>query len=86
MWLTGRLVPDHTTIADFRKDNDAVINKVCARFVKLSGKMGLLAKASLAIDGQQVQGREQSRQLHAGQDPTPPKANRRERGALHEPT
>ena len=21
MWLTGRLVPDHKTIADFRKDN-----------------------------------------------------------------
>src|ERR1019366_5992103 len=36
---------------------------------------------------QQVQGREQSRQqLHAGQDPAPPEADRRERGALHEPT
>ena len=23
MWLTGRLVPDHKTIADFRKDNGA---------------------------------------------------------------
>ena len=22
MWLTGRLAPDHKTIADFRKDND----------------------------------------------------------------
>ena len=22
MWLTGRLVPDHKTIADFRKDNE----------------------------------------------------------------
>jgi transposase len=21
MWLTGRLMPDHKTIADFRKDN-----------------------------------------------------------------
>jgi transposase len=25
MWLTGRLVPDHKTIADFRKDNGAAI-------------------------------------------------------------
>jgi transposase len=29
MWLTGRLVPDHKTIADFRKDNGAAIRKVC---------------------------------------------------------
>jgi len=25
LWLTGRLVPDHKTIADFRKDNGAAI-------------------------------------------------------------
>jgi transposase len=25
MWLTGRLVPDHKTIADFRKDNGETI-------------------------------------------------------------
>jgi hypothetical protein len=36
MWLTGRLVPDHKTIADFRKDNGSAIRKVCARFVLLS--------------------------------------------------
>ena len=28
MWLTGRLAPDHKTIADFRKDNGAAIRKV----------------------------------------------------------
>jgi hypothetical protein len=28
MWLTGRLVPDHKTIADFRKDNGPAIRKV----------------------------------------------------------
>src|SRR5271155_83206 len=28
MWLTGRLVPDHKTIADFRKDNGCAIRKV----------------------------------------------------------
>ena len=31
MWLIGRLVPDHKTIADFRKDNGPAIRKVCAR-------------------------------------------------------
>src|SRR5437660_8138315 len=51
MWLTGRLVPDHKTIADFRKENGPAIKKVCARFVALCRKMGLLAKASVAIDG-----------------------------------
>src|SRR5476649_339739 len=51
MWLTGRLVPDHKTIADFRKDNGPAIRKVCARFVELCREMGLLAKASVAIDG-----------------------------------
>src|SRR5579859_5910501 len=51
MWLTGRLSPDHKTIADFRKDNGGAIRKVCAQFVELCRKMGLLAKASVAIDG-----------------------------------
>src|ERR1700704_5508354 len=51
MWLTGRLVPDHKTIADFRKDNGPAIKKVCVQFVALGRKMGLLAKASVAIDG-----------------------------------
>lgn len=51
MWLTGRLAPDHKTIADFRKDNGSAIKKVCARFVELCRKIGLLAKASVAIDG-----------------------------------
>ena len=51
MWLTGRLVPDHKTIADFRKDNGRAIKKVCAQFVALCRQMGLLAKASVAIDG-----------------------------------
>ena len=51
MWLLGRLVPDHKTVADFRKDNGRAIRKVCARFVELCREMGLLAKASVAIDG-----------------------------------
>jgi transposase len=51
MWLTGRLVPDHKTIADFRKDNGKAIRQVCARFVELCREIGLLATASVAIDG-----------------------------------
>ena len=51
MWLTGRLVPDHKTIADFRKDNGPAIRKVCARFVALCRRLDLLAEACVAIDG-----------------------------------
>ncbi len=51
MWLLGRLAPDHKTIADFRKDKGLALRKVCARFVELCREMGLLATASVAIDG-----------------------------------
>jgi transposase len=51
MWLLGRLVPDHKTIADFRKDNGKAIRKVCSQFVELCRRIGLLATASVAIDG-----------------------------------
>jgi transposase len=51
LWLTGRLVPDHKTIADFRKDNGPAIKKVCVQFVELCRQIGLLTKASVAVDG-----------------------------------
>jgi len=51
MWLTGRLAPDHKTIADFRKDNGAAIRKVCSQFVALCRQIDLFAEASVAIDG-----------------------------------
>jgi len=51
IWLLKRLTPDDKTIADFRKDNGPAIRKVCAQFVALCRQMGLLTKASVAIDG-----------------------------------
>ena len=51
MWLLGRLAPDFKTIADFRKNNGPALKKVCARFVELCRKLGLLKTASVAIDG-----------------------------------
>src|SRR5271154_5102134 len=35
MWLTRRLMPDHKTIANFRKDNGKAIRGVCRQFVML---------------------------------------------------
>jgi transposase len=51
MWLTGRLVPDHKTIADFRKDYGGAIRQVCTRFVVLCREIGLFTEACVAIDG-----------------------------------
>ena len=51
MWLLERLAPDFKTIADFRKNNGPALKKVCARFVELCRKLGLLKTASVAIDG-----------------------------------
>ena len=51
MWLTGRLIPDHKTIADFRKDSGPGIKQVCVQFIELCRLMGLLTQTSVAIDG-----------------------------------
>src|ERR671916_4653 len=56
MWLTGRLTPDHKTIADFRRDNGEAIRKVCSRFVLLCRHMGLFREAVVAIDGSKFKG------------------------------
>ena len=51
IWLTGKLAPDHKTIADFRKDNGKAIREVCRAFVQLCRQLDLLSEASVAIDG-----------------------------------
>src|ERR671916_2236349 len=51
MWLTGRLAPDHKTIADFRRDNGPAIKRVCGQFVLLCRCLGLFGEAVVAIDG-----------------------------------
>jgi transposase len=51
MWLTCRLIPDHKTIADFRKNNGQGIKQVCVQFIELCRLMGLLRQTSIAIDG-----------------------------------
>ena len=51
IWLTGRLMPDFKTIADFRRDNGSAIRKVCKQFVELCRRMGLFGDAAVAIDG-----------------------------------
>jgi transposase len=51
MWLTGRLMPDFKTIADFRRDNGPAIRAACAQFIVLCRQFELFARAVVAIDG-----------------------------------
>src|SRR3954464_5670135 len=51
MWLTGRLMPDFKTLADFRKDNGPAIQAACAQIVVLCRRLNLFSKAVVAIDG-----------------------------------
>ncbi len=51
MWLTGRLMPDFKTIANFRKDNGRAIRSVCKQFVMVCQRLGLFTEALVAIDG-----------------------------------
>ena len=51
MWLTQRLMPDHKTISEFRKDNGKAIVGVCREFVGVCRRLELFTQAVVAIDG-----------------------------------
>ena len=51
MWLTGKLAPDHKTIANFRRDNGPAIQAAGGRFVVLCRDLGLFVQALAAVDG-----------------------------------
>ncbi len=51
IWLTGRLMPDFKTIADFRKDNRQAIRRVCMEFVEVCRQLELFSATLVAIDG-----------------------------------
>src|SRR5271154_2906143 len=51
IWLTGRLMPDFKTIADFRRDNGAAIRGVCREFIVMCRDLKLFSEAIVAIDG-----------------------------------
>src|ERR1700727_2632853 len=51
VWLSGRLLPDVKTIADFRKDNGEAIRQVCREFVMLCRRLELFSGPTVAIAG-----------------------------------
>src|SRR2546425_13017405 len=54
MWLTGRLMPDFKTIANFRKDHGDAIRKVCREFVLLCRRVKRFTDGIVAICGSTV--------------------------------
>ncbi|WP_461255549.1 IS1182 family transposase [Treponema sp. R80B11-R83G3] len=51
IWLTGKLSPDHKTIARFRHDNGKALKNVFRDFVALCVRMGLYGRELIAVDG-----------------------------------
>lgn len=54
MWLLGRLVPDHKTIAEFRRCNCQALIAVCAAFVQFARSQRLIAGSIVAVDGSKI--------------------------------
>src|SRR5215471_19468791 len=55
MWLLGRLMPDHKTIAEFRRTEGEGLKSVCAGFVSFLREAGLIRGEWVAIDGSKFQ-------------------------------
>ncbi len=51
MWLMRRLMPDHKTIAAFRKNNGRALRGVCREFEVLCRGLSLFTESLVAIDG-----------------------------------
>ena len=51
IWLTGNLRPDHTTIAQFRKDHPAPLKAILREFNLICFELRLFGKELVAIDG-----------------------------------
>jgi transposase len=51
IWLTGRLAPDHKTIANFRRDNRTAVREVCRAFTRFCRDLDLFGGELVAIDG-----------------------------------
>ncbi len=50
-WLMGRQVPDHNTIANFRRDNTKAIKNVFTRFVGICMELKLIGGKEVCVDG-----------------------------------
>jgi transposase len=56
IWLTGGLKPDHKTIANFRKNNQGVLEKVLKQTARLCIKLDLIEGNCLFTDSTKIRG------------------------------
>jgi len=54
MWLSGRQIPDFRTICDFRRCNQAAIDRLFAAVLVLAKALGLIRLGLLALDGTKI--------------------------------
>lgn len=54
MWLAGRQLPDFRTICDFRRCNEAAMDRLFAEVLVLARALGLVRLGILALDGTKV--------------------------------
>jgi transposase len=55
-WLIGNILPDHKTIADFRKDNPELVTEMFSYLILKFKEQGLITGKKLVIDGTKVKG------------------------------
>ena len=53
-WLSQRLVPDHKTLANFRKAQRAAIQHFTRQFTRLLRQAGYISEHTLAVDGSKL--------------------------------
>lgn len=54
IWLMGGLMPDHKTIARFRKDNKNILKNILKQCVRLCIDLGLIEGNTLFVDGTKI--------------------------------
>lgn len=65
LWLLGRLVPDHKSIAEFRRMNGVAITEVGAELIQFARAVGLVRGEWVAIDGSKFRAVSSSRNVYA---------------------
>lgn len=64
MWLLGRLVPDHKSIAEFRRLHSEAVSKAGAELIRLARTVGLVRGEWVAIDGSKFRAASSSESVH----------------------
>lgn len=64
MWLLGRLVPDHKSIAEFRKNHREAVTEAGAELIRFARFIGLVKGEWVAIDGSKFRAVSSSQSVH----------------------